>query len=263
MTTIATPANATQTTPVVGIFDDIGVAEHAVFQLHDAGFGGDVVSLTIDVVESGEPVPMAPPSRALPYAFLTSIVGGALLGILSARFAPHTLTVQGFGWQLSSVLLFSLLGGTFGWILGGILGLGETTHEDEEPEAHTTLQQPQMTVTVRAMDRPQEARAILNRSRPREVRGGDPVVSRVDARPRSGGAAPARTARGALPAGAGAGSARETAGGGKTAASGLRRVTPSPHDAEDKRRAGVAVVAAIALGAIVGLLRSRHAHDED
>ena len=261
MTTTATPA--TQTTPVVGIFDDIGVAEHAVFQLHDAGFGGDVVSLTIDVVESREPVPMAPPSRALPYAFLTSIVGGALLGLLSARFAPHTLTIQGFGWQLSSVLLFSLLGGTFGWIFGGILGLGETTHEDEEPEAHTTLQEPQMTVTVRAMDRPQEARAILNRSRPREVRGGDPVVSRGDARPQSGGAASAWAARGAPPTGAVAGSARETAGGGKTAASGLRRVTPSPHDEEDKRRAGVAVVAAIVLGAIVGLLRSRHAHDEE
>jgi len=161
---------------VVGVFDEIGDAEHAVRRLHEVGLDRDAVVLGLERVEAEQEETPAPPSLALPYAFVCSLLGGAACGLLAAFFAPSTVTIQGFGWTVPTVLTLSLVGGAFGWMLGAILGYGDVSkREREDVPALVPITEPVATVTVRSPGRPEEVRTILRSIGAREVRGGDTV----------------------------------------------------------------------------------------
>jgi len=176
MTTTERSMTTTRDAPIVGVFDDIGEAEHAVRRLHEAGFSRGDVALGFEQVEAAEEETPAPPSLALPYAFVCSLLGGAACGLLAAFFAPPTVTIQGFGWTVSTVLILSLVGGLFGWMLGAILGFGDVSkREREDVPGLVPMTEPVATVTVQSPGRPEEARTILRSIGAREVRGGTMV----------------------------------------------------------------------------------------
>ena len=264
-TTMATQAPVP---PVVGTFDDVGRAEHAVHDLHAAAFRRDEVSMEWEEVEVPMSAPPAPRSYATSFAFVSALLGGAIPALLAAHVAPRTLTLYGFNWQVSPVVILALVGGTMGWVLGAILGLGHIGREDDidVPEA-VSLQEPVVTVSVLAPSRPEEARAILHQAGARAIQGGDRThTAATTARPatvhrqRSGGVA---TATRVAPAQA----QRQAA---RVAAPSPRRAAPStppgrharlPLGARDiqahPRRTGVALVVAVVAGGLFALLRRR------
>ncbi len=257
MSTTATPPQAAAR-PIVGTFDDAGLGERAVHDLHAAGFGRDEVSMEWEEVEIPNSAPPAPRSFAAPFAFVTSLLSGAILAILAAHFAPKSLTLNGFGWQVSPAVILALVGGTFGWIMGAILGFGHIEYE-EEPPAPISLRAPIVSVAVQAPSRPSEARAILLRAGAHDVQGGDRAyVEPGDVTP---------TARAARPRATASPTRQQT---GRQQTTQGQRVTPAapagrherlplgPHDTHSHpQRTGIALVIAVAAGALFALLRRR------
>jgi len=246
--TIAPPqAPIVDVRPVVGLFDDVGRAEHAVHNLLAAGFGRGDVSMEGEEIDAPNTAPPAPHSYAAPFAFVTSLLGGAIPAVLAAHFAPQMVTLYGLGLSISPVLALALTGGTFGWILGAILGFGRLGREDE-PEP-ISLQAPIITVSVHAPSRPSEARAILHAAGAREIQGGDRTHAALIGRtgPSSVAIPVARSA---------AGTAR-------------RVIPPTPPGRHERlplgpqgtparpRRTGLALVAAVVVGGVFALLRRR------
>jgi len=252
MSTTAAPSQApTAVRPVVGLFDDIGQAEHAVHSLLAANFEQGDVNMEWEEIDAPNTAPPAPHSYAAPFAFVTSFLGGAIPAVLAALFAPQKVTLYGLDLSISPVLALALTGGTFGWILGAILGFGHLGREDE-PEP-ISLQAPIITVSVQAPERPGEARAILHAAGARTIQGGDRAYGArtsapVGRRPPYSAAVPAT----------------------RPTASGARRIAPptppgrherlplGPQGTQaDSRRRGIALVAAVVVGGLVALLRRR------
>jgi hypothetical protein len=247
--TIAPPQASIDVQPVVGLFDDIGRAEHALHQLFAAGFEPGDAHMEWEEIDAPVTGPPAPHSYAAPFAFVASLLGGAIPAVLAAYFAPQKVTLYGLGVSISPVLALALGGGTFGWILGAILGFGRLGREDGlEP---ISLQAPIITVSVHAPSRPSEARAILHAAGAREIHGGDRAHTALSGRtsPRSHSAA--------VPV------ARATANATR------RAIPPTPAGRHERlplgpqgmpthpRRTGLGLVAAIVIGGIIALLSRR------
>lgn len=243
-TTISVP-------PIVGMFDDIGRAERAVRDLHAAHFGREAVGLAAQTVTVTPEEPPAPPALAVPYAVGASLLGGALLGLLAAHFAPPTVTIAGFDWRVSSVLILALVGGAGGWMLGGILGFGFTGRDTLQP-APTALPAPAIAVTVQAPGRPEEARTILRAAGAREISGGERVYpdAGTSDEPEVRGTAPRGTPPDAAPRRFGP-TASEFPHERATVTHGARQ------DGVALRWAGLALVLAIVAGAAVVFFRRR------
>lgn len=255
MTTTERNMTTARPAPIVGVFDDIGEAEHAVRRLHEAGFSRGDVALGFEQVEAAEEETPAPPSLALPYAFVCSLLGGAACGLLAAFFAPPTVTIQGFGWTVSTVLILSLVGGSFGWMLGAILGFGDVSkREREDVPGLVPMTEPVATVTVQSPGRPEEARTILRSIGAREVRGGTMV--RPDPK------ATQRAQRTALLV-RDSGLVRPRPSGGATTGQtggGMYRPAQATAHAKGKargNRAGIAVGVVVIAGAVLGVLGLR------
>ncbi len=264
MTSTTMTSPQTSVAPVVGAFDDIGNGERAVHDLHAAGFGRDEVGMEWEEVEVPNIAPPAPRSFAAPFAFVTSLLGGAILSILAAHFAPKSLTLGGVGWQVSPPVVLALVGGTFGWIMGAILGYGHIAYE-EEPPGPISLQTPIIAVSVLAPSRPSEARAILRSAGAREIQGGDRAYPSASV-PQS----PSVPTRPAQPQ-----PRREAARGPVTGRQRVPPATPTlaperharlplgpqgtPEGTPDHRsqRTGLALILAVVAGAVVALLRRR------
>ncbi len=255
------PRTAQGASPVVGVFDEIGAAEHAVRRLREVGFDRDAVALGLEQVEAQQEETPAPPSLALPYAFVCSLLGGAACGLLAAFFAPSTVTIQGFGWVVPTVLTLSLVGGTFGWMLGAILGYGDVSkREREDVPALVPTTEPVATVTVQSPARPEEVRTILRSVGAREVRGGntvrpDPDATRqahrvAGARRDAGLAPPLPRAAGAIPAMGQSVRVRPVRGRGRASQSGQA-------DQGAENRTTLAIAIAVVTGAVLGLLGRR------
>jgi len=250
-TTAAPPQAPTAARPVVGLFDDIGRAEHAVHSLLTAGFERGAVSMEWEEIDAPNTAPPAPHSYSAPFAFVTSLLGGAIPAVLAALFAPQKVTLYGLDLSISPVLALALTGGTFGWILGAILGFGHLGREDE-PEP-ISLQAPIITVSVQAPERPGEARAILHAAGARTIQGGDRAYSAQASAP-GGRRAPYSAA---VPV------TRPTAG------AAHRSAAPTPPGRHERlplgpqgtqtgpRRTGIALVAAVVVGGLFALLRRR------
>ncbi len=241
--------------PVVGIFDDVGSAEHAVHDLHAAGFERDAVSMEWEEVEVPTTAPPAPRSYDAPFAFVCALLGGVIPALIAAYFAPHTVTLYGFGWRVSPVITLALVGGTLGWVTGAILGFGHVGPEETAglPEP-VTLQAPFVVVSVLAPSRPGEARAILRRAGVREIQGGDrarvpaaqavwPTTVRATPQQRQTVRMSARSRQRVASA---------------TPAGRHERLLLGPHGANPgRRRAGIALVLAGVAGVVLALLRRR------
>jgi hypothetical protein len=264
-TTAAPPPAPTAVQPIVGLFDDIGRAEHAVHNLLAAGFDRGDVSMEWEEIDVINTAPPAPRSYSAPFAFITSLLGGAILAVLAALFAPQKVTLYGLGLSISPVLALALTGGTFGWILGAILGFGRLGWEDEP--APISLQAPIITVSAQAPSRPGEARAILHAAGARTIQGGD----RTEATTPVGRPAPYSAAVPVARPGPAAGAPRHARPGASPSAQG-RAVSPTPpgrherlplspretHETQARpRRTGLALIAAVVVGGVLALLRRR------
>ena len=246
--TIAPPQAPLDVRPVVGLFDDVGRAEHAIHNLHAAGFGRGDVSMEWEEIDAPNTAPPAPHSYAAPFAFVASLLGGAIPAVVAAHFAPQTVTLYGLGLSISPVLALALTGGTFGWVLGAILGFGRLGREDE-PEL-ISLQSPVITVSVHAPSRPSEARAILHAAGAREIQGGDrthTIALTDQAGPYSAAMPSARSATGM---------ARRVIP--PTLPGRHERLPLGPQGTPARpRRTGLALVVAVVVGGIFALLRRR------
>ncbi len=154
---------ATNTAPVVGVFQERAAAERAVEELRRAGFGPDQIGVVVrDTTESATPrvdADVAPETGAA----VGAVTGGVLGTVLGVAVA---LTLPGVGAALAAGILAGALGGatvgiTSGGLVGALIGMGVSEEEAQhyEREFHTgrTL------VTVRANGRAGEAAAVLER----------------------------------------------------------------------------------------------------
>jgi len=182
---------------VVGIFEDEAAARRSVERLHDVGFEEAAVRITRrEIVVDGEDESPVPSSLSGPYALVASLVGGAACGLASALIGPPTITVAGFGWVINTVLLLSLTGGLFGWVLGSILGFGAVSREEKDDIPEDAVEARVATaVSIHAPGRSEEARIVLRSAGAYAVMGGeagnrdDPALQRLQQRP-GGNASP-------------------------------------------------------------------------
>jgi hypothetical protein len=152
----------TSHSPVVGIFEEAGQAEHAVVALRRAGFSDEAIGVMV----RGGPPAEAPPTvqadvKAEEGAAAGAVTGGVLGGLVGAGVA---LTIPAVGPAVALGLLAGALGGatlgiTGGGLLGGLIGLGmsheEASYYEREFLTGRTL------VTVQADGRSEEAARIL------------------------------------------------------------------------------------------------------
>jgi uncharacterized protein (TIGR02271 family) len=152
-------------TTVVGAFERRADAERAVEELQRAGFrddqigfatrGGDAAPGSTTIEETGSHAGSGAAS-----GLLTGGVIGGILGALAAGLIPGIGPVIAGG-ILSGVVGGAAVGAAAGGLLGALAGMGvpeeEAHHYNREFEAGRTI------VTVRAGDRYDEARAIMQR----------------------------------------------------------------------------------------------------
>ncbi len=177
--------------PVVGVFDDEALARRGVERLHDLGFDDNAMHVAQRevVVEEEDEAPV-PSSLSGPYALVASLVAGAACGVAGGLIGPPTITTPGFGWVINTVLLLALTGGLFGWVLGGILGFGTVSREEQDDIPEDAVE-PRIatTVSLRAPGRSEEARIVLRSAGAYAVMGGEaghrdaPTSQRLQQRP--------------------------------------------------------------------------------
>jgi hypothetical protein len=139
---------ATKAWPVtVGVFQDRTLADSAVQELKRAGFDDEQIGYAIKTPDGGHVVD--PPRQLGGQGF----AGGALLGVLGG----------------------AAVGGATGGILGALAAMG--IPEEEATRYEGEFQAGRILVTVRADERSDEARAILDRHGGRDVRHGASVRS--------------------------------------------------------------------------------------
>jgi len=152
-------------TTVVGAFDKRSDAERAVEELHRAGFsddqigfatrGGEAAAGSTTIEETGSHA-----GSGAAGGLLTGGVIGGILGALAAGLIPGIGPVIAGG-ILTGVLGGAAAGAAAGGLIGALGGMGvpeeEAHHYNREFEAGRTI------VTVRAGDRHDEARAIMQR----------------------------------------------------------------------------------------------------
>jgi hypothetical protein len=155
---------------VAGLFPDRRAAEAAQAELEVAGFTSRDISL---ITREHEATPQATPERTAKSLF-GSIIGSLIVGTLGAVVA----------WALSvlfstlptgrtfSVILVACVGGTIGWLIGGLLYPGEPVEEREYYRERAELGK--AVVTVDARGRELEARQIMAQHRARDL----PTASR-------------------------------------------------------------------------------------
>lgn len=191
-------ADTREGAPVVGVFDDEAAARRGAQRLRDLGFDGNEVRITqSEVVVDKEDESPVPSSLSTPYAFIAALLAGAVCGVVAGIIGPPTVTTPGFGWVINAVLLLSLTGGLFGWVLGGILGYGAVSSEEQDDIPEDQVEpRTATTVSLHAPGRSEEARIVLRSAGAYAVMGGeagrqdDPALQRLQ--PRPGGSAHGR-----------------------------------------------------------------------
>lgn len=162
-----------QSGTVVGVFEDRRRAEQAVRELESAGFRDDQIGFaargddgksTSSIGREGEvTTDTGPGSGALSGALGGGVVGG-ILGALASLAIPGVGPVVAagiLGPMLGAAAAGAGIGAVGGGLLGGLVTTGvpedEARYYDEEFQSGRTL------VTVKAGDRANEARAIIQR----------------------------------------------------------------------------------------------------
>ena len=162
---------------VAGLFVDHEQAIKAVGALRNAGFEMSQIGLVArdngahDQRESvtGQPDSPADEKRYVVRAAEGSLVGGTAAGLITAA---ASLLIPGVGPLIAGgILAASIIGGTAGWLVGGLAGLGLTAehaqHLQDQVEAGRTL----ITVSGASDEQSDAARAILLDAGAEEVSG--------------------------------------------------------------------------------------------
>jgi len=156
----------TDRSTVVGVFEDRALAERALDQLHQAGFGDDQVGFAVrdETVREGIPTIAEPEKETAPAAATGAVSGGVIGGLLSAA---ATLLIPGFGPAIAGGILAATLSGiALGAVAGGFLGalLALGLSEEEAHHYQREFEAGRIIVTVRADDRIIDALEILRRN---------------------------------------------------------------------------------------------------
>jgi hypothetical protein len=150
----------------VGVFDDRSHAEHAVEELHRAGFTAEEIGILIpDAAAKIEPPPPGPETKVEEGAATGAIAGAAVGGLVGAMLA--SLVIPGVGPVIAGGLMAGILGGAVTGIAGGgIVGalIGLEIPEKEARGYAREFHSGRTLVTVRAGSRYDEAVAILRRA---------------------------------------------------------------------------------------------------
>jgi hypothetical protein len=156
----------TDRSTVVGVFEDRALAERALDQLHQAGFGDDQVGFAVrdETVREGIPTIAGPEKETAPAAATGAVSGGVIGGLLSAA---ATLLIPGFGPAIAGGILAATLSGiALGAVAGGFLGalLALGIPEEEAHHYQREFEAGRIIVTVRSDDRIIDALEILRRN---------------------------------------------------------------------------------------------------
>jgi hypothetical protein len=156
---------ATKAWPVVvGLFEDRTLADSAVQELKRAGFDDEQIGYAIRTPDGGHVVD--PPKKLGGEGFAAGAVIGGLAGAAAAILVPGIGPVLAGG-ALLGVLGGAAVGSATGGILGALAAMG--IPEEEATRYEGEFQAGRILVTVRADERSDEARAILDRFGGREV----------------------------------------------------------------------------------------------
>lgn len=148
---------------VAGLFPDRRAAEAAQAELEAAGFNSRDISL---ITREPEATPHATPKRTAK-SLLGSIIGSLIVGTLGAivAWALSALFSTPPTGKTLSVILVSCVGGTIGWLIGGLLYPGEPVEEREYYRERAELGK--AVLTADAQGRELEARHIMAQHRAR------------------------------------------------------------------------------------------------
>jgi hypothetical protein len=150
---------ATKAWPVVvGVFEDRTLADSAVDELKGAGFADEQIGYAIRTPDGGHVVDA--PKKLGGEGFAAGAVIGGIAGAAAAVLVPGVGLVLAGG-ALLSLLGGAALGGATGGILGALAAMG--IPEEEAARYEGEFQAGRILVTVRADERSDEARAILQR----------------------------------------------------------------------------------------------------
>jgi len=145
---------------IAGLFNDRDSAEAAIRDLKAAGFDASRMGIVTQDKGVNQDLAEEHGTRATEGAVTGGLIGGSIGALMAATGA---LVIPGIGPFISGgILATALVGGTAGWLVGGLAGLGIPREEAEYYEGQ--VQQGRTLVTVDAQGREAEARSILLRN---------------------------------------------------------------------------------------------------
>ena len=149
---------------VVGVFEDRILAEHALDNLHQAGFSDDAIGFVVRDLATTD-VNSVTIQRETAAGAATGAVGGGVVGGLLG--AAAALLIPGLGPALAGGILAVTLGGAaLGAVAGSFAGAltGFGVPEEEAIYYQNELEMGRTIITVKAHERYQEASEILRRN---------------------------------------------------------------------------------------------------
>ena len=145
---------------VVGVFEDRILAEHALDNLHQAGFSDDVIGFVVRDLATTDAI-----QRDTAAGAATGAVGGGVVGGLLG--AAAALLIPGLGPALAGGILAVTLGGAaLGAVAGSFAGAltGFGVPEEEAIYYQNELEMGRTIITIKAPESYQEALEILRRN---------------------------------------------------------------------------------------------------
>ena len=145
---------------VVGVFEDRILAEHALDNLHQAGFSDDAIGFVVRDLATTDAI-----QRDTAAGAATGAVGGGVVGGLLG--AAAALLIPGLGPALAGGILAVTLGGAaLGAVAGSFAGAltGFGVPEEEAIYYQNELEMGRTIITVKTPERYQEASEILRRN---------------------------------------------------------------------------------------------------
>jgi hypothetical protein len=153
---------------LAGLFPDRAAAEQAIVDLKDAGFEPSRIGVLLRDRDDAIMMARENDIPSTEGAITGGLLGGSLGAILAAVGA---LTIPGVGPFISGGVLVTLIGGTAGWLVGGLATLG--IPKEEAAYYEREVEQGRALVTVDAGDRIDEARSIMLRDGAEDLRDRD------------------------------------------------------------------------------------------
>jgi hypothetical protein len=160
---------------VVGVFDDVAVAERAINDLKAAGFTPDAISVVTKDRQEQKDLTEASGNKAGEGALAGALAGGTLGAVVGWLLAGGTALIPGIGPVVAAgifgaTVTGALVGGTVGSVATALIGEGVPEEEAAEYEHHVKGGRTLLSVKTANEQRLENAIDVFDRNNATEVR---------------------------------------------------------------------------------------------